>query len=952
MSDPKLRCPMLEQFTMGEAISSHNGVVCYPAMRDNSEDRYIVKIISLPASPVQRTALLLSGAYATEEEVLQYYRSLAEEILQEVRAINELGNLEGFVPFLGAQSVEKENGEGYDVYLLSPYQTSLEQVFSEADMTHRGIMDLAMDLCSALATSRRAGFLYTDLKPSNVFFSDTYGYRISDLGLLRLSSLKYASLPEKYQSFYTAPEITDASSELNDTLDVYALGLILYQAYNGGILPVEDGKPGPLLPPVYADYEIAEIILRACHHDPEKRWKDPVALGQALAQYLQHNPAEDTPIIPPPVSTPELDAGEDFLPEEELDEEDLDAIPELAFWQDLEHSDITVPESVANGEEVLQEYDTSAILAIADELIAHTLPTPVVAPEKIDIPMPEPIVAAQQVDDSVPPPEALAEEEEVVPPPVTQQVPVEEVPEKAAVEQVTPPTPDAAPKKERKTMPKWILPLIAVILLAAVVVGAGYYYQNIYVQHIDKLTIVGGETSVTVFIQSDTADENLYVTCSDTYGNTLTSRVSDGCATFTGLAPQTRYTIRVGMDGFHKLTGTLTDSYTTPNQTIILSFTASIGPVDGSVYLNFTVNGTESDDWIITYGADGTEEQSVSFVGHSITIYDLMIGADYTFTLSAGDSANITGNTEVHFTARTIIRAENAIITACGNGSLTVVWDTPAGESVSAWTVHCYNSAGFDQTVTTTENTVTFTGLTHETPCSVEILAEGMNQGVTVQIEADPINITGFTHSVNPLYGLSLSWTFDGTAPTGEWIVYWSCDGFSSGVITTTQESTYLPYIPGGTYTVTIASDDGATVFGHSCEFSLEEANMFSGFGITHQNLHFMMCAVPDITDWQWDDVHQDDYRTEFLSGEKIGCIVWCDSEMESAADIVQIRFVVRNSEGTVMDVSTQQFTWDEMWEQNYCELTLPILPTEPGTYTVWVYINNLYATQHTFTIQ
>ena len=951
MSDPKLRCPMLEHYTMGEAISGHNGVVCYPAMRENSEDRYIVKIISLPASPVQRTALLLSGAYATEEEVLHYYRSLAEEILQEVRWINELGALEGFVPFLEGQILEKENGEGYEVCLLSPYQTSLEQIFNEEVMTHRGIMDLAMDLCSALASCRRAGYLYTDLKPSNIFHDDTYGYRISDLGLLRLSSLKYASLPEKYQSLYTAPEVTDASSQLNETLDVYALGLVLYQAYNGGILPVEDGKPGPLLPPEYADYEMAEIILRACHPDPEKRWKDPMALGHALGLYMQNNPVEDTPIVPPPVSTPELDAGEDFLPEEEMSEEDFDSIPELTFWQELEQEDSA---QLAENEDSIEmtDEDTSAILAHADELIAHALPDPVVPPEMIDIPMPQPIEAEAPAEEPIVEPEAPIQEEQ---PTEAAPVAVETVPQSAPQANV-PPAPaakqDTPTVKEHKPAPKWILPLIAVILLAALAFGAVYYYQNIYLQHIDGLSIVGGDTSLTVQVQSQIPDERLFVTCSDTYGNTLTARVENGEATFTGLAPQTRYTVRVGMDGFHKLTGVLTDSYTTPNQTNILSFSASIGPVDGSVYLNFTVNGTESDDWIITYRADGIAEQSVSFAGHSITIYDLMIGADYTFTLSAGDTANITGNTQVSFTARTIIRAENAMISACGNGSLTVQWDTPAGEAVSGWTVHCYDSSGFDQTVTTTENTVTFTGLSHETPCSVEILAEGMNQGVTVQIGANPINITGFSYDTNPLYGLSLSWTFEGAEPEAEWMLYWSCDGYSSGVITSAEENAYLPYIPNGKYTVSLALQDGTTVFGHSYEFTLSEAEMFSGFGLTLQNMNFMMCATPGYDDWQWDDVHQDDYRTDFLSGERGGLIIWTDTQPEASAESVQILFVVRDSEGNVVHVGTQQQIWDEMWDQNYAELTLPFTPSQPGTYTVWVYFNHLYATEHSFIIQ
>ena len=45
-------------------------------------------------------------------------------------------------------------------------------------------------------------------------------YKIGDLGFVRLNSLKYESLPDKYRSCYTAPEVEDAFAPLNDTIDI------------------------------------------------------------------------------------------------------------------------------------------------------------------------------------------------------------------------------------------------------------------------------------------------------------------------------------------------------------------------------------------------------------------------------------------------------------------------------------------------------------------------------------------------------------------------------------------------------------------------------------------------------------------------------------------------------------------------------------------------------------
>ena len=63
MSDPKLISPLLDGFALGNPLSSHDGVSCCPAIKENSDKKYIVKIITIPATQTQMDALLLAGAY-------------------------------------------------------------------------------------------------------------------------------------------------------------------------------------------------------------------------------------------------------------------------------------------------------------------------------------------------------------------------------------------------------------------------------------------------------------------------------------------------------------------------------------------------------------------------------------------------------------------------------------------------------------------------------------------------------------------------------------------------------------------------------------------------------------------------------------------------------------------------------------------------------------------------
>ena len=124
MSEPKLISPMLDNFEMGAPISEHDGVRCCPAMRKDSDEKYIVKIISVPASQTKLDALLLTGVYPDRVSALTYFHEVANGIVDEKRVLDTLANLEGFVPFEDSQVVPMEDGTGYDVYLLSEYRLS------------------------------------------------------------------------------------------------------------------------------------------------------------------------------------------------------------------------------------------------------------------------------------------------------------------------------------------------------------------------------------------------------------------------------------------------------------------------------------------------------------------------------------------------------------------------------------------------------------------------------------------------------------------------------------------------------------------------------------------------------------------------------------------------------------------------------------------------------------
>ncbi|MBQ7025312.1 MAG: hypothetical protein IJN31_01780, partial [Peptococcaceae bacterium] len=119
MAEPRLISPMLDEFMMGSPISEHHGICCCPAMNNVTVDKYIVIVISLPASQSQMDALLLSGAFTDEDSALRYFKELVDGVVQEVDILEKLAEVEGFLPYADCQVVPAESGKGYEIYLLS-----------------------------------------------------------------------------------------------------------------------------------------------------------------------------------------------------------------------------------------------------------------------------------------------------------------------------------------------------------------------------------------------------------------------------------------------------------------------------------------------------------------------------------------------------------------------------------------------------------------------------------------------------------------------------------------------------------------------------------------------------------------------------------------------------------------------------------------------------------------
>lgn len=161
-------------------------------------------------------------------------------------------------------------------------------------------------VASGLGAAHRRGVLHRDLKPDNIFLctgGDADGDRVKILDFGVSKVLGDGRITQTGQIVgtprYMAPEQLTAERDIDARADVYALGVILYEALAGQppfptndpaqlIVAVLEGRPVPLsalrtdLPP-----GLAAVVERAMSRDREARFATAEALARAFAEHAR-----------------------------------------------------------------------------------------------------------------------------------------------------------------------------------------------------------------------------------------------------------------------------------------------------------------------------------------------------------------------------------------------------------------------------------------------------------------------------------------------------------------------------------------------------------------------------------------------------------------------------------------------------------------------------------------
>ena len=266
-----------------------------------------LKAITIPADKSEYEQVLEAGM--DREGASTYFRDYVQELNREIALMSRLKGHSNIVSYEDHQIIPHEDGIGWDILirmeLLKPINDALRQ---NKSFTRAEVVRLGTDLCRALEVCGQYNIIHRDIKPANIFISDTGDYKLGDFGVARIASASTGASTRAGTVNYMAPEVF-RGEKYTANVDIYSLGLVMYQLLNANRMPFYPPYPQPItfsaaeqararrlageaLPlPSGAQDALGQLVCKACAPDPAQRFASPLALRKALEALPQAQPA-------------------------------------------------------------------------------------------------------------------------------------------------------------------------------------------------------------------------------------------------------------------------------------------------------------------------------------------------------------------------------------------------------------------------------------------------------------------------------------------------------------------------------------------------------------------------------------------------------------------------------------------------------------------------------------
>jgi serine/threonine protein kinase len=151
---------------------------------------------------------------------------------------------------------------------------------------------LAQALCDGIGAAHAHGILHGDLKPANVLWGPPP--RLIDFGASKILGLDRLTATGEISGTpaYMAPEVLTGSADVDERIDVYGLGVLLYEALSGQqafcdghigrlVMKIDAADCLPLDAVAEVPVSVAAVVSQAMHRYTERRYGSVRELWEA-----------------------------------------------------------------------------------------------------------------------------------------------------------------------------------------------------------------------------------------------------------------------------------------------------------------------------------------------------------------------------------------------------------------------------------------------------------------------------------------------------------------------------------------------------------------------------------------------------------------------------------------------------------------------------------------------
>ncbi|MBQ6513409.1 MAG: protein kinase [Clostridia bacterium] len=238
MSDLRDFCPLWNEWYADTKLGEGSYGAVWKMKRDVIGGRVYysaVKHISIPKDDSEVNQLMTEGVISSQEDAKFFYDDLLKSISAEIDAMYELQGYTNIVTYEDHAIIPKPSGIGYDLFLrmelLTPLTEKLKQGLEPDD-----VVTIGKDIATALSILEDHRLIHRDIKPQNIFMNDMGVYKLGDYGTARGLSADAVAMSRKGTFNYMSPEIYNGQ-EADIRADIYSLGIVMYRLLNGSRLP-------------------------------------------------------------------------------------------------------------------------------------------------------------------------------------------------------------------------------------------------------------------------------------------------------------------------------------------------------------------------------------------------------------------------------------------------------------------------------------------------------------------------------------------------------------------------------------------------------------------------------------------------------------------------------------------------------------------------------------------